>query len=124
MVGEGANAPGGPFQFMPPNITATNGTVVTFTFTGAPGNHTVAQSSMDSPCQQIPNGFSSGFIRVPAGATDGFPSWNLTITNDQEREFYALQRRWWLRTDTPLPAIFFYCAQLQPMPHCVAGMVG
>ncbi|KAJ3554486.1 hypothetical protein NM688_g3083 [Phlebia brevispora] len=105
MVGGDANTPGGIFQFIPPNITATNGTVVTFMYSGSPGNHTVVQSTFSNPCQQMAGGFDSGFIFVPQNTTSGFPTWNLTITNDQE-------------------PIWFYCAQLAPSPHCNAGMVG
>ena len=86
MVGAEASSPGGIFQFIPANITAANGTTVTFVWSGSPGNHTVAQSSMDSPCQPLAGGFDSGFIQIPANTTSSFPTWNLTVTNDQERE--------------------------------------
>ncbi|THG97568.1 hypothetical protein EW026_g4459 [Hermanssonia centrifuga] len=105
-VGSTAAAAGGIFQFIPSNITAANGTTVTFMWSGAPGNHSVTQSSLDSPCQPLPNGFDSGFVFIPTPATSGIPSWNLTITNDQE-------------------PIYFYCGQLVPAPgHCPLGMVG
>ncbi|KAH8094590.1 hypothetical protein DFH11DRAFT_1738537 [Phellopilus nigrolimitatus] len=39
------------------------------------------------------------------GATSGFPTWNLTITNDSS-------------------PIWFFCKQLIPAPHCDVGMVG
>lgn len=122
MVGAAQNATGGAFQFMPPNITATNGTVVTFMFTGSPGNHTVAQSTLDSPCQPMSGGFDSGFISVPANTTGGFPSWNLTITNDQDRESETVNTL--QNANVFALAIYFYCAQLQPVPHCSSGMVG
>lgn len=105
-VGAEASTPGGIFQFLPPNVTATNGTVINFVWKGSPGNHTVTQSSADAPCQPLSNGFDSGFLFIPANTTNNFPEWNVTITNDQE-------------------PIYFYCAQLNPMPHCSTfGMVG
>ncbi|KAI0082864.1 hypothetical protein K474DRAFT_1671019 [Panus rudis PR-1116 ss-1] len=104
-VGAAPDAPNGPFQFTPPMVNATKGSTVTFTFTGSPGNHSITQSSFATPCQQMEGGFSSGFILIPAGATDNFPSWNLTIEDDSA-------------------PIWFFCAQLIPSPHCFAGMVG
>ncbi|KAJ7578015.1 hypothetical protein C8J56DRAFT_898696 [Mycena floridula] len=44
-VGGTQTTPGGIFQFMPNTITATNDSVITFQFTGAPGNHSVTQST-------------------------------------------------------------------------------
>ncbi|KAI0695720.1 hypothetical protein BC835DRAFT_932476 [Cytidiella melzeri] len=100
---------GGPlgqtYNFFPPNVTAANGTVVTFVFAGAPGNHSVTQSTFAQPCDPMASGFDSGFVFIPMNNTAAVPSWNLTITNDQ----------------TP---IWFYCGQLAPVPHCTQGMVG
>ncbi|EMD31779.1 hypothetical protein CERSUDRAFT_88657 [Gelatoporia subvermispora B] len=104
-VGQVASAAGGALQFVPPSVKATNGSVITFQYAGAPGNHTVTQSTFASPCSPLSGGFDSGYVFVPAGTTDGFPTWNLTITNDQE-------------------PIWFFCAQHLPAPHCPAGMVG
>ncbi|GJE99429.1 hypothetical protein PsYK624_156910 [Phanerochaete sordida] len=105
-VGAEMSSPGGIFQFIPSNVTASNGTVVNFVWMGSPGNHTVTQSTADSPCQPMSSGFDSGFLFIPANTTSGFPEWNLTITDDT----------------TP---IYFYCAQLVPAPHCSTyGMVG
>ncbi|OCH87668.1 hypothetical protein OBBRIDRAFT_137675 [Obba rivulosa] len=105
MVGQDASAQGGALQFSPSSITAPNGTIVTFIWQGSPGNHTVTQSSFAAPCTPLDAGFDSGYIFVPANTTAGFPTWNLTITNDQE-------------------PIWFFCAQHLPVPHCPAGMVG
>ncbi|EKM58982.1 uncharacterized protein PHACADRAFT_249130 [Phanerochaete carnosa HHB-10118-sp] len=105
-VGAEAATPGGIYQYMPPNVTASNGTIVNFVWQGSPGNHTITQSTAQSPCQPMSSGFDSGFLFIPANTTSNFPSWNLTITNDQE-------------------PIYFYCAQLIPGPHCSTfGMVG
>ncbi|KAF7354197.1 hypothetical protein MVEN_01107400 [Mycena venus] len=100
---------GGAPTFTPNNFNATNGTIVQFQFTGAPGNHTVTQSSFASPCEPVAGGFDSGWVAVPATpALNPAPEWNITINNDQ----------------TP---IWFYCKQLNPAkgtPHCNLGMVG
>ncbi|KAJ7089047.1 hypothetical protein C8R43DRAFT_296963 [Mycena crocata] len=103
-VGGNSSSPGGPVQFHPNLALATNGTIVTFQFTGAPGNHSVTQSSFTSPCQPLAGGFDSGWVSVPQ-SLPAPPEWNLTITNDQ------------------IP-IWFYCKQLSKVPHCNAGMVG
>ena len=70
----------------------------------SPGNHSITQSSFESPCDPLGNGFDSGNIFIP-DTTGGFPTWNLTITN----------------TSAP---IWFFCKQLAPQPHCDVGMVG
>ncbi|OBZ71824.1 hypothetical protein A0H81_08145 [Grifola frondosa] len=94
----------GGLLFTPSSINATVGSVITFDFSGAPGNHTVAQSSFASPCAPLASGFDSGYVFVPNGTTTGFPTWNLTITDTKP--------------------IWFYCAQQGPPAHCTAGMVG
>lgn len=104
-VGGDANSPGGFFQFNPNNITASEGSVITFEFSGNPGNHSITQSSFANPCQPLSGGFDSGWVFIPQGQTDNIPTWNLTITNGS----------------TPL---WFFCKQLVPQPHCKSGMVG
>jgi plastocyanin len=105
-VGGTATTPNGAyFQFIPPTITATKGSVITFKFTGIPGNHTITQSSFAEPCTSISGGFDSGYVFVPGASVTDVPQWNLTITDDT----------------TP---IWFFCKQLLPTPHCPAGMVG
>jgi len=103
-VGSVATASGGVFQFIPPSVTAANGSVITFKFAGLPGNHTVTQSTFASPCEPETGGFDSGWVQIPAGETV-IPEWNLTITDDSK-------------------PLWFYCKQLIPSPHCIAGMVG
>ncbi|KAJ7323909.1 hypothetical protein DFH08DRAFT_752786 [Mycena albidolilacea] len=107
-VGAEANTPnGGVYQFIPNQITATNGSTITFKFTGIPGNHSITQSTFASPCTGAPGGFDSGWVELLKNTTDGtgLPEWNLTITNDQ----------------TP---IWFFCKQVLPQLHCASGMVG
>jgi len=106
-VGAEATTAGGIFQFMPPNVTAQNGDVVTFMFSGAPGNHSITQSGFTDPCNPLAGGFDSGWVLVPTAAASpaAVPTWNLTITDNSK-------------------PIWFYCKQLLPSPHCKAGMVG
>jgi len=93
------------FVFSPPNVTANEGDVVMFTFSGSPGNHSVTQSSFTDPCDPIPGGFDTGTVFIPPGLTTGFPTWNLTVTNGTR-------------------PLWFFCKQLAPSAHCIAGMVG
>ncbi|KAJ7081185.1 hypothetical protein B0H15DRAFT_855330 [Mycena belliarum] len=93
-----------PTIYTPSSITATNGTIVSFQFTGAPGNHTVTQSSFGKPCEPVANGFDSGWVSVPEQLSTP-PTWNLTITDDSK-------------------PIWFYCKQIKPAAHCNKGMVG
>jgi len=105
-VGGTQSAQGGVFQFIPPSFNATNGTTITFKFTGAPGNHSVTQSTFSDPCDPVAGGFDSGWVFVPpTPALSATPEWNLTITDDTK-------------------PIWFFCKQLLPSPHCAAGMVG
>jgi len=104
-VGSTANADGGIFQFIPPSFNATNGTTITFKFTGAPGNHSITQSTFTDPCNPMPGGFDSGWVLIPESNVTQTPEWNLTITNSSK-------------------PIWFFCKQLLPGPHCAAGMVG
>ncbi|KJA16235.1 hypothetical protein HYPSUDRAFT_47543 [Hypholoma sublateritium FD-334 SS-4] len=103
-VGAEATTSGGIFQYIPNSLNATNGTVITFEFSGAPGNHSVTQSSFADPCTPLAGGFDSGWILL-SDAPSTPPLWNLTITDDSK-------------------PIWFFCKQLLPMPHCSAGMVG
>ncbi|PBK63597.1 hypothetical protein ARMSODRAFT_529118 [Armillaria solidipes] len=103
-VGGTATEPGGIFQFNPANVTASVGDVITFEFSGAPGNHSITQSSLANPCTPLSGGFDSGWVFIPGPGTPA-PQWNLTVTN----------------ASSP---IWFYCKQLVPSPHCKAGMIG
>jgi hypothetical protein len=105
-VGAEQTSAGGIFQFIPPQIPkAANGSVITFEFTGAPGNHSITQSSFADPCTPLAGGFDSGWVLIPEAGLGSTPTFNLTITDDSK-------------------PIWFYCKQLFPAPHCIAGMVG
>ncbi|KAF9003000.1 hypothetical protein BDQ17DRAFT_1356445 [Cyathus striatus] len=107
-VGAEATTSGGIFQFIPPQLNATNGTTVTFQFTGAPGNHSVTQSTFTDPCDPMAGGFDSGWVLIPeANSLSGVttPTFNITITDDTK-------------------PIWFFCKQLVPSPHCPVGMIG
>ena len=91
----------------------------------SPGNHTVTQSSFSSPCEPLSGGFDSGWIYVPQGISSGFPVWNLTITDDSKRKHHPRSTYLRARIDHHFPAIWYYCKQLVPAPHCnQGGMVG
>ncbi|KAJ3989218.1 hypothetical protein F5890DRAFT_86127 [Lentinula detonsa] len=127
-VGGTENESGGIFQFKPSSFNATNGSVITFEFSGNPGNHSITQSlhiffcflcslsvtfhipslrlgALSNPCQPLSGGFDSGWVLIPTGGVSPNPLWNLTITDDSN-------------------TIYFFCKQLIPSPHCAAGMVG
>jgi len=103
-VGSTAASPGGIFQYIPSSFNATNGTIVSFQFSGIPGNHSVTQSSFANPCQPLAGGFDSGWVQILNNETE-IPEFNVTITNDSK-------------------PLWFYCKQLSKSPHCIAGMVG
>lgn len=90
----------GQFLFNPSQVQAKPGDVVTFQFRRL--NHTVTESSLQSPCQKTPGGFDSGF-----------GNFNL---NDDEDKFVAFN----VRDTDPR---WFFCAQSNPFSHCSAGMV-
>ncbi|KAJ4470328.1 hypothetical protein C8J55DRAFT_184446 [Lentinula edodes] len=104
-VGGTENESGGIFQFNPSSFNATNGSVITFEFSGNPGNHSITQSALSNPCQPLSGGFDSGWVLIPTGGVSPSPLWNLTVTDDSH-------------------PIYFFCKQLIPSPHCAAGMVG
>ncbi|KAJ3008599.1 hypothetical protein NUW54_g3092 [Trametes sanguinea] len=93
-------APGGNFVFSPANVTASNGTLVTFFFPDVAGvSHSITQGDFSNPCQPIAaqngqNGFDSG---LQSGT-----QFTLNVTNDQ------------------IP-IYFFC---KFPTHCGLGMVG
>jgi hypothetical protein len=97
---------------------------LSLTCANSPGNHSVSQSSFSSPCQPLSGGFDSGFIYVPAGVDSGFPEWNITITDDSKRKHPSLIDSILASVNRRHAAIWFYCKQLSPGPHCISGMVG
>ncbi|TDL27209.1 hypothetical protein BD410DRAFT_713892 [Rickenella mellea] len=88
--------------FNPANVTAANGTTVTFYFPNNGLTHSVTQSSFAAPCAYLaanatastPGGFDSGLTMGT--------QFTITITNDQK-------------------PIWFHCKQVG---HCGQGMVG
>ena len=85
-VGQSTSGVNGALQFNPPNITAPNGTIVTFQWLSSSGNHTATQSSFASPCTPLVDGFDSGFLVVPSDDFDGANTWSVIVENDQERQ--------------------------------------
>jgi len=91
---------GGPgvLKFNPSSVNANVGDVVRFIFNQK--NHTVTQSTLESPCTPLAGGFDSGFMPVPATQTSNFPTAELTV-----------------QKTTP---VWAYCRQ---STHCQSGMV-
>ncbi|KAK7023762.1 high-temperature-induced dauer-formation protein-domain-containing protein [Favolaschia claudopus] len=93
-------SPNGAFMFSPNQITAANGTTVTFWFPNQAITHSVTQSSFDAPCSYLAatSNSSAGF---DSGLTTS-KQFSITITDDTK-------------------PIWFHCKQFQ---HCGMGMVG
>jgi plastocyanin len=91
---------GGPgvLKFNPQSVNANVGDVIRFIFQQK--NHTVTQSSLESPCTPLASGFDTGYMPVPDSLKSNFPIAELTV-----------------KRDTP---IWAYCRQ---GAHCKAGMV-
>ncbi|KAI0831066.1 hypothetical protein BC628DRAFT_1311537 [Trametes gibbosa] len=92
-------AAGGNFVFSPANVTAANGTAITFFFPNNGIPHSVTQGDFSNPCVPIAaqngvNGFDSG---LQLGT-----QFTINVTNDQ------------------IP-IYFFCKE---PTHCGLGMVG
>jgi len=92
-------APSGSLVYNPSNITAANGTSVTFVFSESVP-HSVTQSTFENPCTYLAaaNGSSGGFD----SGLQAKKEFTITITNDQE-------------------SIWFFCKESD---HCGLGMVG
>ncbi|OCK81858.1 Cupredoxin, partial [Lepidopterella palustris CBS 459.81] len=89
------------FVFSPDTITASVGEQVQFQF--FPPNHTVTQSSFETPCQPLNStSFFSGFMAT--SSSPGPQTFTITITDTNP--------------------IWFYCSQTVPADHCAIGMVG
>lgn len=91
---------GGPgvLKFSPQNVNATVGDTIRFHFQQK--NHTITQSSLNTPCSPLVGGFDSGFMPVADNPTTGFPTAELKVTKT-----------------TP---VYAYCRQ---GTHCHSGMV-
>ncbi|KAF9653853.1 hypothetical protein BDM02DRAFT_1091735 [Thelephora ganbajun] len=76
--------------FTPEFVNAQPGDSVFFTFKQK--NHTVTQSTFDSPCQRAVGGFDSGFLPVSAENVDGpFPVARLIVRDTQPNWAYCHQ---------------------------------
>ncbi|PCH38439.1 hypothetical protein WOLCODRAFT_97131 [Wolfiporia cocos MD-104 SS10] len=86
-------------RYTPEYITADPGDTVVFSFRQE--NHTVTQSTFDSPCKISENGFDSGFQPVASDDTDGpFPAAVYTVVDTNP--------------------VWVFCRQVG---HCQQGMV-
>ncbi|TFK42931.1 Cupredoxin [Crucibulum laeve] len=88
------------FTFNPANITAPNGTLVTFWFPNSGIDHSVTQSSFAAPCT---------YLAASSNTSAGFDS---GLTNTKQFTINI--------TDDTKP-IWFHCKQVL---HCGMGMVG
>lgn len=84
--------------YSPDNIKAAAGDMVQFQFVG--GNHTVTQSTFDSPCSPIHNvesnvtGFHSGFMPAKASEASGMiPTYTIKVNNTSPMWVYCAQGR-------------------------------
>ncbi|KAF1349763.1 hypothetical protein BDV97DRAFT_285898, partial [Delphinella strobiligena] len=84
--------------FAPQWVDADVGDIVRFTFRYL--NHTVTQSTLNSPC-------------VPHGLDTGFSHYNLMNTTNDTMSLLVT-------TSDPQ---FYFCSQTNPKSHCHAGMV-
>ncbi|KAK6984140.1 Cupredoxin [Favolaschia claudopus] len=91
----------GNLAYDPPFIQAAQGDLIRFIFN--PKNHSVTQSSFDSPCHPLIGGASSGFHF--ASNTSG------------------LLDTWQFAVPSAANPFWFFCAQTQPVSHCGKGMV-
>ncbi|PPQ74708.1 hypothetical protein CVT26_007559 [Gymnopilus dilepis] len=89
---------GGKLAYDPEFVLANPGDTINFVFN--PKNHTVTQSSFNTPCVALPDGATTGFVPVAAGTTP-LPTRQFVVPN----------------TNGPL---WFYCQQTG---HCGQGMV-
>ncbi|KAF7305067.1 Peroxidase [Mycena kentingensis (nom. inval.)] len=78
----------GKLAYSPNQVTAAVGDTVVFTFRTK--NHTITQSSLESPCTPLEDGFDSGFVPVAAGETN-FQQAELTIRDTKPIWIYCRQ---------------------------------
>ncbi|RPD59171.1 Cupredoxin [Lentinus tigrinus ALCF2SS1-7] len=88
----------GVLKYDPEFVTADIGDTVTFVFKQK--NHTVTQSTLESPCVQAADGFDSGFVPVPDDQTSNFTVAQFTVSDTKP--------------------VWVYCRQAN---HCQQGMV-
>ncbi|KAF7323109.1 hypothetical protein HMN09_00091100 [Mycena chlorophos] len=75
--------------YTPNQVTANVGDTIVFTFLQK--NHSVTQSTLDTPCAPLANGFDSGFVPVSANQTSGFPQAQLTVESTDPIWIYCRQ---------------------------------
>jgi len=92
-----AGGPDGLIQYNPSFVTANPGDIISFVFKQK--NHTVTQSTLETPCSPLPGGFDTGFMPVAVNA-EPFPRVQYTVKDTNP--------------------VWFYCRQTG---HCQKGMV-
>jgi len=88
----------GVIAYTPNQVNANVGDTVTFTFKTK--NHTVTQSTLQNPCQEMGNGFDSGFMPVSDDNEANLPTAQFTVQDTNP--------------------VWAYCRQAS---HCQQGMV-
>ncbi|KAL0948374.1 hypothetical protein HGRIS_010956 [Hohenbuehelia grisea] len=79
---------GGELAYNPQFVHAAVGDVINFVF--HPKNHTVTQSSFDTPCVPLHGGQNSGFMPV-AAETTALPNFQFSVTSPDPTWFYCQQ---------------------------------
>ncbi|KAG9121954.1 hypothetical protein FRC07_001860 [Ceratobasidium sp. 392] len=103
----------GKLRYDPEYVHAKVGDYIKFEF--HPKNHTVTESSFDSPCTKLTDdhgnqiGFRTGFVPVPEKQTPHFPTRKFKVTDYKAQRGLVQTKPHW-----------FYCGQVG---HCPAGMV-
>ncbi|KAF9003040.1 Cupredoxin [Cyathus striatus] len=92
---------GGALRYDPQFVTANAGDIINFIF--HPKNHTVTQSSFNTPCNKLDGGFDTDFNQFVADESGDLPVRNFTVP----------------QSSGPL---WFYCKQ-RVGNHCGTGMV-
>ncbi|TID13781.1 hypothetical protein E2P81_ATG01717 [Venturia nashicola] len=81
--------PSAMFSFTPESITAQPGDTIRFTFMG--NNHSVVQTTLDSPCAPVANGFNSGYLPNTANQIQGAPTMDFQVKDANPMYMSCLQ---------------------------------
>ncbi|KAI0391015.1 Cupredoxin [Xylariaceae sp. FL0594] len=79
----------GGLTYQPSEVQAAVGDMVVFTFMAA--NHTVTQSSFDTPCDRMPDGWDSGFQPNKDNAVVPPPQVAIQVMDTKPKWFYCAQ---------------------------------
>jgi plastocyanin len=105
-------------KFTPDQVEANIGDSVVFVFQSQ--NHTVTQSTFDSPCVRLPGGFDTGFMPNPNNTVVPPPMVAMQVAVDTP--LCKIHPRFLLDATMLICGIGFYCRQTTPGNHCGKGM--